>query len=56
MITAIAAVRAGALTLAVAASSVVAPFDMLFVAVADVVYQRGSLYEQIVESDLFVLG
>lgn len=56
LITALAAVRAGALTLAVGGIVGGNTFDMLFVAVADGVYQQGSLYEQIVETDLFVLG
>jgi cation:H+ antiporter len=56
LITGIAAVRAGALTLAVGGIIGGNTFDTLFVAVSDIVYQRGSLYEQVVASDLFVLG
>lgn len=56
LVTAIAAVRAGALTLAVGGIVGGNTFDVLFIAVADVVYRRGSLYEQILEADLFVLG
>jgi cation:H+ antiporter len=56
LITGIAAVRAGALTLAVGGIIGGNTFDTLFVAVSDVVYQRGSLYEQVATSDLFVLG
>ena len=56
LITGIAAVRAGALTLAVGGIIGGNTFDTLFVAVADIVYRRGSLYEQVVASDLFVLG
>ncbi|MEX2487461.1 MAG: hypothetical protein WD377_07580 [Nitriliruptoraceae bacterium] len=56
LITGIAAVRAGALTLAVGGIIGGNTFDTLFIAVSDVVYQDGSLYEQVVASDLFVLG
>ena len=56
LITGIAAVRAGALTLAVGGIIGGNTFDTLFIAIADVVYQRGSLYEQVVPSDLFVVG
>lgn len=56
LITGIAAVRAGAPTLAVGGIIGGNTFDVLFVAVGDVVYQRGSLYAQVVASDLFVLG
>jgi cation:H+ antiporter len=56
LITGIAAVRAGALTLAVGGIIGGNTFDTLFIAVSDIVYQRGSLYEQVVASDLFVLG
>lgn len=47
------AVRAGvrALTLAI----ILQPFDT-FTAVADAVHQQGSLYQAIVQADLFVLG
>jgi cation:H+ antiporter len=31
-------------------------FDLLFIAAADLVYREGSIYEAIVESDVFVLG
>jgi cation:H+ antiporter len=56
LVTAVAAVRSGALTLAVGGIVGGNTFDMLFIAAADVVYQEGSLYEAIVESSLFVLG
>lgn len=56
LITGIAAVRAGALTLAVGGIIGGNTFDTLFIAVSDVVYQDGSLYEQVVLSDLFVIG
>ncbi len=56
LITGIAAVRAGALTLAIGGIIGGNTFDVLFIAVSDVVYHRGSLYEAVVASDLFVLG
>src|SRR6056297_715374 len=56
LITGLAAVRAGALTLAVGGIIGGNTFDTLFIAVSDIVYQRGSLYEQVVPSDLFVIG
>lgn len=56
LVTAVAAVRAGALTLAVGGIVGGNTFDMLFIAVADGVYRDGSLYEQMVQADLFVLG
>lgn len=56
LITSIAAVRAGALTLAVGGIVGGNTFDVLFIAVADGVYQQGSLYEAIVDADLFVVG
>ena len=49
-------VRAGALTLAIGGIIGGNTFDVLFIAVSDVVYQRGSLYEAVVASDLLVLG
>lgn len=56
LVTAIAAVRTGALTLAVGGIIGGNSFDVLFVAVADVVYQRGSVYEAMTQTDLFVVG
>lgn len=56
LITGIAAVRAGAPTLAVGGIIGGNTFDVLFVAVGDIVYQRGSLYAQVTASDLFVIG
>lgn len=56
LVTGIAAVRAGALTLAVGGIIGGNTFDTLFIAISDVVYQRGSLYEQVLISDLFVIG
>lgn len=56
LVTAIAAVRVGALTLAVGGIVGGNTFDVLFVAVADSVYQQGSLYEAVVAADLFVVG
>lgn len=56
LVTAVAAVRAGALTLAVGGIIGGNTFDVLFVAVADVAYRDGSLYEAVAESDVFVIA
>ena len=56
LVTGIAAVRAGALTLAVGGIIGGNTFDTMFVAVSDVVYQQGSIYAETAPSDLFVLG
>ncbi|HET8754881.1 MAG TPA: hypothetical protein VFM58_02670 [Solirubrobacteraceae bacterium] len=56
LVTAIAAARAGAPTLAVGGIVGGNTFDMLFVAVADGVYRGGSIYEHLATSDIFVLG
>jgi cation:H+ antiporter len=56
LVTGITAVRAGALTLAVGGIIGGNTFDVLFIAVADVVYQDGSLYAETMPSDVFVLG
>ncbi|MFP4635030.1 MAG: sodium:calcium antiporter [Nitriliruptoraceae bacterium] len=56
LITGIAAIRTGAPTLAVGGIIGGNTFDTLFIAISDVVYQRGSLYEQVVTSDMFVIG
>lgn len=56
LVTGIAAVRAGALTLAVGGIIGGNTFDTLFIAAADVVYQDGSLYAAAASSDLFVVG
>lgn len=56
LVTSVAAVRAGALTLAVGGIVGGNTFDVLFVAVADGVFREGSLYEAATEADVFVLG
>lgn len=56
LVTGIAAVRAGALTLAVGGIIGGNTFDTMFVAVSDVVYRSGSIYAEVGPSDLFVLG
>lgn len=56
LVTVLAAVRAGALTLAV--SDIVGgnTFDVLFLAVADYTFREGSLYAAISERTIFLLG
>lgn len=56
LVTGVAAVRAGALNLAVGGIIGGNTFDTLFIAAADAVYQPGSLYAAILPSDVFVLG
>lgn len=56
LVTTIAAVRAGALTLAVGGVIGGNAFDVTFVAAADVAYRDGSLYAQATSADVFVLG
>lgn len=56
LVTTLAAVRLGALTLAVAGIVGGNTFDALFVAAADVAYREGSIYAAISQADLFVLG
>lgn len=56
LVTAVAAVRAGALTLAVGGIVGGNTFDMLFIGVADVVFAEGSLYAHAGRSDVFVVG
>lgn len=56
LVTTVAAVRAGALTLAVGGIVGGNVFDVLFVAFADVAYRDGSLYAAVAPSDLFVVG
>lgn len=56
LITAVAAVRAGALTLAVGGIVGGNTFDILFVAVSDGAYREGSIYEAIGQPDLFVVA
>ncbi|WP_026454981.1 sodium:calcium antiporter [Saccharomonospora iraqiensis] len=56
LVTTVAAVRAGALTLAVAGIVGGNTFDLLFIAGADVAYRQGSIYHAITSTDLFVLA
>lgn len=56
LVTAVAAVRSGALTLAVGGIVGGNTFDMLFIAVGDVAYQEGSIYAAVGTSDIFVMG
>lgn len=56
LVTAVAAVRAGALTLAVAGIVGGNTFDVLFIGVADVAFTEGSLYAHAAQGDLFVVG
>lgn len=56
LVTSIAAVRAGALTLAVGGIVGGNAFDLLFIAAADVAYRQGSIYAALTGADVFVLG
>lgn len=56
LVTSVAAVRAGALTLAVGGIVGGNAFDLLFIAAADVSYREGSIYTALNEADVFVLG
>lgn len=56
LVTAVAAVRAGALTLAVGGIVGGNTFDMLFIGVGDVVFREGSLYAHAAPADVFVVG
>jgi cation:H+ antiporter len=56
LVTAVAAVRAGALTLAVGGILGGNAFDVLFIAFADGSYRGGSIYAAMTSDDLFVLG
>lgn len=56
LVTTLAAVRAGALTLAVAGIVGGNTFDLLFIAAADVAYTGGSLYHALTRTDEFVLA
>lgn len=56
LVTSVAAVRAGALTLAVGGLVGGNTFDVLFVGAADAVYQNGSLYASITQTDMFVIS
>lgn len=56
LVTSVAAVRAGALTLAVGGIVGGNAFDLLFIAAADVAYRPGSVYAALTEADVFVLA
>jgi cation:H+ antiporter len=56
LVTTLAAVRLGALTLAVAGIVGGNTFDILFIAAADVVYRQESIYAAMTAADVFVLG
>lgn len=56
LVTSIAAVRAGALTLAVGGIVGGNAFDLLFIAASDAAYRSGSIYAAITERDVFVLA
>lgn len=56
LVTSIAAVRRGALTLAVGGIIGGNAFDVLFLAFADVAYRQGSLYEAFTPAHLFVIA
>lgn len=56
LVTTVAAVRAGALTLAVGGIVGGNAFDLLFIAAADVAYRPGSIYAALTQADVFVLG
>jgi cation:H+ antiporter len=56
LVTSVAAVRRGALTLAVGGIIGGNAFDVLFLAFADVAYRQGSLYEAINPAHLFVVA
>ncbi len=56
LVTAIAAVRQGALTLAVGGIIGGNSFDILFIAVADVAYREGSIYHSITDHQTFLMA
>jgi len=56
LVTGVAAVRTGALTLAVGGIIGGNTFDTMFVAVSDLVYRDGPIYAAVGPSDLFVVG
>lgn len=56
LVTSVAAVRRGALTLAVGGIIGGNAFDVLFLAFADVAYRQGSLYEALTPAHLFVVA
>lgn len=56
LVTTVAAVRAGALTLAVGGLVGGNAFDVLFIGAADAAYREGPIYAAISQSDRFVIG
>jgi cation:H+ antiporter len=56
LVTSVAAVRRGALTLAVSGIIGGNAFDTIFLAFADIAYRDGSLYHQIVDANRFVIA
>jgi cation:H+ antiporter len=56
LVTSVAAVRAGALTLAVGGIVGGNAFDLLFIAAADVAYRSGSVYTALARADVFVVA
>jgi cation:H+ antiporter len=56
LVTAVAAVREGALTLAVGDIIGGNSFDVLFLAAADIAYQEGSIYHDVGQRQIFVVG
>lgn len=56
LVTSIAAVRAGALALAIGGLVGGNAFDLLFIAAADVAYRPGSVYTALTTADVFTLG
>lgn len=56
LVTTLAAVRVGALTLAVAGIVGGNTFDVLFVAASDVAYREGSIYAAVTQADIFTLA
>ncbi|HEY9848248.1 MAG TPA: hypothetical protein V6D28_02220 [Leptolyngbyaceae cyanobacterium] len=56
LVTTIAAVRRGALTLAVSGVLGGNSFDVLVLAFCDLAYQKGSIYQALTENELFVLA
>lgn len=56
LVTTVAAVRSGALTLAVGGIVGGNAFDLLFIAASDVAYRGGSIFDALTQTDVFTLG
>lgn len=56
LVTSIAAVKSGALTLAVGGIVGGNAFDLLFIGASDIAYRSGSVYAALTEADMFVLA